>query len=199
MVNEHKKGPSTLNAKLSKIQFPEVCPVCLEEPEDLVFVTIAEKWDDEYAPSSWMRQQDKVSVALDAARGATTFAIPTCMKHGSKSVRSLKTKLIAALGFFILFYPILFFLIQINVALNFSRPLLPALLPFSAITILLIIILLYGLFPRALERSIRFQDVSRIRDSVLLSFSNFEYYRLFMKLNEMSVNIQNNTESKSYD
>ncbi|MFW9974292.1 MAG: hypothetical protein ACFFDQ_03350 [Candidatus Thorarchaeota archaeon] len=197
MVDENKQNPSLLNVKLSKIQFPEICPVCLEEPEDLVFVTITEKHDDDYLSSSWTKQNDKVSVALDAARGATTFVIPTCMRHGSKSVRSLKTKLISALGFFFLFYPILFFLIQINIALSFSRPLIQPLLAFLSLTILLILILLYGLFPRALERAIRFQHVSHTRDSVLLSFTNSEYQRLFIDLNSMNVDIQSDTKSKT--
>ncbi len=197
MMDEDKKSPSILNVKLSKIRFPEICPVCLEEPEDLVFVTITEKLHDDYLSSSWMKQEDKLSVALNAAKGAATFAIPTCMKHGSKSVRSLKTKLIAAIGFFILFYPILFFLLQINIALNYSRPLLPPLLGFLAVSMLLILMLFYGLIPRALERAVRFQHVSRTRDSVLLSFSNSEYQKRFVELNEMNVDIQYDAKSKS--
>jgi hypothetical protein len=137
--------------------------------------------------------------ALGAAKGATTFAIPTCMRHGSKSVRSLKTKLIAALGFFVLFYPILFFLLQINVALVYSRPLLQPLLGFTGTSALLIMILLYGLFPRALERAIRFHNVSRARDSVLLTVSNIEYNRQFLDLNEMTADIVEDKKSETVD
>ena len=189
MMTGKQKGQSKIRVKMSKIQFPEVCPVCLEEPKDLVFVTIIEKVDDNYGSSSWTKGQDKAAIALDAAKGATTFAIPTCMTHGSKSVRSLKTKLIAALGFFILFYPMLFFLLQINVALVYSRPLLQPLLGFIGTSSLFILILFYSLFPRALERAIRFHDVSRVKDSVLLSMSNTEYQGLFIDLNEMIVDI----------
>jgi hypothetical protein len=177
----NKTSLSRIRVKLSRIQFPEICPVCLEDPEDLVFVTILEKTHD----GTWAKQQDKLEIALNAARGATTFAVPTCMRHGSKSVRSLRTRLIAALGFFVLFYPILFFLLRINVALVYSRPLLQPVLGFLSTTSILILVLVYGLFPRALERAIRFHDVSRAKDAVFLSISNTEYHRLFLDLNEM--------------
>ena len=185
MTGDQKRS-SKIRVRISKIQFPEVCPVCLVEPEDLVFVTIMEKFGDDYTSGSWASQQDKTAIALNAAKGAITFAIPTCMKHGSKSVRSLKTKLIAAIGFFVLFYPILFFLLQINVALTYSGPILPPLLGTLVTSALLVMIIVYSLFPRALERAIRFHDVSRAKDSVLLSLSNPEYSRLFLDLNVMT-------------
>ena len=107
------------------------------------------------------------------------------MRHGSKSVRFLWTKLIEVIGFFILFYPILFFLLQINVAVVYSRPLLPSLLGFLITAFILMWFFLYGFFPRALERALRFQDVSRVNDSLLVSISNPEYRDQFLELNEM--------------
>ncbi len=176
---------SSIRVKLSRIQFPELCPVCLEEAEDLVFVTILERARNDFESRSWSDGKDKTQNALDAARGATTFAVPTCIKHGSKSVRSLRTKIIGAAGFFILFYPILFFLIQINLALVYSRPLIPPLISVLLTIFTLILFLLYGFFPRALERSLRFHDVSRVKDSLLLSISNQEYRNQFLELNKM--------------
>ena len=73
----------------------------------------------------------------------------------------------------------------INVALAYSGPILPPLLGTLVTTALLVMILLYSLFPRALERAVRFHDVSRVKDLVLLSLSNTEYSRRFLKLNEM--------------
>jgi hypothetical protein len=181
---------------LSKIQFPEVCPVCLSDVEDLVFVTILERAGDDYDTSSWTSGKDKTSVALDAARGSTTFAVPTCMSHGSKSVRSLRTKLIAVVGFFILFYPILFFLLQINVALVYSGILLPPLLGFFVTFFTLILFFLYGFFPRALERNLSFHDVSRMKDSLTVYISNPEYRNQFLELNEMTAEeVQSETDS----
>lgn len=187
---------SSIKVKLSKIQFPELCPVCLSDAEDLVFVTIIERAGDDFDASSWNSGKDKTKVALDATRGATTFAVPTCMSHGSNSVRSLRTKLIAVIGFFILFYPILFFLLQINVALVYSRLLLPPLLGFLVTSFTLILFFLYGFFPRALERARRFHDVSRVKDSLFLSILNPEYRDLFRELNEMYTEIvQKETDS----
>jgi cytochrome c biogenesis protein CcdA len=158
----------------------------LEEPEDLVFVTVVEKVGDNYSASSWAKQ-DKTDIALESAKGVTTFNLPTCMRHGSKSVRSLRTKLIAVLGFFVLFYPILFYLLSINVAVNYERDLANPLTGFLVTFTALILILLYGFFPRALERSVRFHRVSRTKDAVLLSLSNPEYMELFLELNGMVV------------
>lgn len=184
-MTKTQKRSTRVKVKISRIQFPEACPVCLEEPEDLVFVTVIEKVSDDYTSSSWAKQ-DKTDVALESAKGSTTFTIPTCMRHGSKSVRSLRKKLIAALGFFILFYPIIYFLLRINVSLVYSRSLTEPLLGFGITTTALILILLYGLFPRALERAVRFHDVNRVRDTVDLSLANAEYYGLFLEINEMS-------------
>ncbi len=175
---------SSIKVKLSKIQFPDFCPVCLSDAEDLVFVTIIERVGD-FDPKSWSNGSDKTNLALNAARGYTTFTVPTCMSHSSKSVRFLGTKLIAVIGFFILFYPILFFLLQINLALVYSRPLLPPLLGFLITALTLMWFFLYGLFPRALERALRFQDVSRVNDSLLVSISNPEYRDQFLDLNGM--------------
>ncbi|MFX1483051.1 MAG: hypothetical protein ACFFCP_07665 [Promethearchaeota archaeon] len=176
-----------IKVRLSKIQFPEVCPVCLAKAEDLVFVTILERAQNDFDASSWDRGLDKTKVALEAAQGATMLAVPTCMRHGSRSVRTLKTKLIAVLGFFILFYPILFFVLQIDLALTYSRelffPLLGALVTSSA----LVLFILYGFFPRALERALRFHDVKRVKDSLFISISNPVYQNLFLKLNGMFV------------
>jgi hypothetical protein len=190
---ERKTDPSRIRVKLSKIQFPEVCPVCLEEPEDLVFVTVLEKTYD----GTWSKAQDKVDIALNAARGAATFTVPTCMRHGSRTVRTLMTRVIAAIGFFVMFYPILFFLLRINVALVYSRPLFQPMLGFVSTTAILILILMYGLFPRSLERAIRFHDVSRVKDAVYLSISNSEYQHLFLDLNEMASDIVETEEVDS--
>ncbi|MFW9795162.1 MAG: hypothetical protein ACFFEE_12710 [Candidatus Thorarchaeota archaeon] len=176
---------SKIRVKLSKIQFPECCPVCMYEAEDLVFVTILDRAGNQFDASSWSNGRDKTEIALNAARGATTFTIPTCMRHGSKSVRSIRTKLIGVVGFFVLFYPILFYLLQINTALIYSRPLIPPLTSVLVLLLVLALFFLYGFFPRGLERALRFHDVSRTKDSLYLSISNPEYRSQFLELNEM--------------
>lgn len=176
---------SSIKVKLTKIQFPEICPVCLDDAEDLVFVTIVEKARDDFEALAWNNGKDKTKAALDTARGATTFGVPTCMSHGSKSVRSFRTKMIAVLGFFIMFYPILFYVLQINLALTYSRPLIPPATGFLVTFTALFLFLLYGFFPRALERALRFHNVSRAKDSVFLSISSSEYRNHFLEMNEM--------------
>ena len=126
-------------------------------------------------------------MVLDAAQGATTFSVPTCMRHGSRSVRSFRSKMIAVIGFFIIFYPILYFLLSINLALTYSRDLTQPLTGFIATVSVLVAFLLYGFFPRGLERALQFHDVNRAKDVVLLSISKSEYLDQFRKLNEMHV------------
>ena len=191
------KGASKIRVKMSKILFPEVCPVCLDEPEDLVFVTVLERYDDGYSASSWIKQQDKTAAALDAARGAVTFSIPACMHHGSKSVRTVRTKLIAIVGFFVMFYPILFYLLDINLALTYSGSVVRPILGFIGTTLVLLVLLFYGLFPRALERAVRFHYVSRVKDVALVSLKNVEYRARFLELNEMTVDIMNDDEAET--
>jgi hypothetical protein len=182
---------SVIKVKLSKIQFPEFCPVCLEEAEDLVFVTVAERARDDYEARSWGTVRDKTQIALDAASGATTFSVPTCMRHGSRSVRSFRSKVIAVIGFFIIFYPILYFLLSINSALASSRELTQPLTGLLATFSVLVAFLLYGFFPRALERALRFHEVSRVKDTVFLSISKPEYRSQFLELNEMHSDVVN--------
>ncbi len=175
-----------LRVKISKIEFPEFCPVCMEPAEDLVFISVTEsKGLESYELKSWMRRSDKASAALEAAKGVTTFAVPTCMQHGSKSVRTIKTRIISAFGFFVFFYPILFFLLQINLALVYSRSLMEPLTGALISIIAMILVILYGLFPRALERSLIFENVKRVKDSVDLKLRNDEYRRLFLEMNEI--------------
>ncbi|MFW9959981.1 MAG: hypothetical protein ACFFDV_03125 [Candidatus Thorarchaeota archaeon] len=183
---EHGRKKARIRAKLSRIIFPETCPVCSDEAEDLVFVTVIERHGPESHESSLLiRGEDRTSAALEAAKGAMTFAVPTCMRHGSKTVRGLRTKMIAVAGFFIFFYPILFFLLQINVALIYSRSLMEPLLGLVVFSTALIIAVLYGIFPRALERALRFECISRAKDSVDVIMSNIEYMEKFLAMNEI--------------
>lgn len=177
-----------VKVKLSSIKFPEICPVCLDEAEDLVFITVLERRSPtSYDSSSLIGGKDKVSAALESAKGATMFPLPTCLFHGSKSVRSLRTKLIAVIGFFLFFYPILFYLLQINAALIYSRSLMDPLVGLIVFSGALLLTLFYGLFPRALERAIRFQNISRTKDTVEVVMTNNEYRKIFTELNEMNV------------
>ena len=184
-----------VQAKLSAVKFPEVCPVCMSPAEDLVFITVIDKiGPDDYTGTTWAKQDDRVTAALNAARGHATFAVPTCLAHGSRSVRSLRTKLIALVGFFVFFYPTLYFLLHLNVELNYSGPTTFTLAGLSVSVAALLLCLLYGLFPRALERKLRFVDLQRSKDRVLLIFGNQEYQSMFLELNGVNAELVRGTE-----
>lgn len=174
--------------KLSRIKFPELCPVCMEPAEDLVFITIIEsQGPDSYESSSWAKGDDKIAAALQSARTSTTFHVPTCMFHGSKSVRTLRTRFVAVVGFFVLFYPIIFFLLQINLALIYSKSLTEPMLGALFFIGLLLVTILYAIIPRALERGLRFENTSRTNDSVDVIIANKEYRKRFREENEMFI------------
>ncbi|MHA2371886.1 MAG: hypothetical protein ACXAEB_02645 [Candidatus Thorarchaeota archaeon] len=183
-----KKRHRVIQAKLSKVEFPEVCPVCMEEAEDLVAITILDSTrlnKDSTIAGTWSDGRNGMDAAIAASKGASTFWVATCMVHGSKNVTTVQKKVISVVGFFVLFYPILFYVLGVIAALEFARPMLPVLLPFVLLLILLIGILMYGFYPRALERMIKFVEINRPRDYVQIEIRNPEYVVAFLKINEM--------------
>ena len=130
-----------------------------------------------------MKGDDKAGAALQSAKSSTTFSVPTCMAHGSKSVRTIRTRFITVMGFFVLFYPIIYYLLQIDLALIYSRPLFEPIIGAILFIFLLISTIFYGLFPRALERGLKFENTSRTKDSVDIIIKNREYRKIFFELN----------------
>lgn len=160
----------------------------MEPAEDLVFITIIESYGpDSYDSSSWVKGDDRVEAALQSAKSATTFSVPTCIAHGSKSVRTVRTRFVSVVGFFVLFYPIVYYLLQINLALIYSRSLTLPILGAVFFIILLLVTIFYGLFPRALERGLKFENTSRTKDSVDVVIRNREYRQRFIEMNAVFV------------
>jgi hypothetical protein len=177
-----------IRCTLSKIVFPEICPVCLEEPEDLVAITILERplgeKGDDRTYSTLKRGTSKTDIALEAARGAATLWVPTCLRHGSGSVRSDRMRLIPVIGFFVLFYPILYFVLAVR-----SSGSLVDMGGLASSVTLLFIIFLYGYFPRALERYMKVIELEFSKDRIYLKVKDPNYLQQFMSLNEMHCDI----------
>lgn len=177
-----------VRSSISKIKFPEACPVCLHEPEDLILVTVLDRASDDINTdiySSFKRGDDQVGATMDSIKGAATFWIPTCNRHGSGSLRSGKAKFIAWASYFVFFYIILYFILDVTRAIHLSRPLL---VPAVGLTVALgvfLTLVLYGYFPRILERKMKFLDIDRSSDSVTIDIKNEEYLEQFMALNQM--------------
>lgn len=191
--NQELANLTLVRAKISKVEFPEKCPVCLDEPEDLVSVTITERSSvvrrDDSAVSTWADGKDKADLILASARGAVTFWVPTCMLHGSGKLRTGRARFIAWAALFVLFYPALFFLLGINAAIWHSRSLLEPVTGLAVILVLLFVLVIYGYYPRALERSLKFIDIDRAKDTVYIDIMNDEYRKLFMDLNAMHADV----------
>ncbi|TET14278.1 MAG: hypothetical protein E3J82_02120 [Candidatus Thorarchaeota archaeon] len=191
--NQELANLTLVRAKISKVEFPEKCPVCLDEPEDLVSVTITERFSvvrgDDSAVSTWADGKDKAELILASARGAVTFWVPTCMLHGSGKLRTGRARFIAWAALFVLFYPALFFLLGINAAIWHSRSLLEPLANLTVILLVFFVLVIYGYYPRALERSLKFIDIDRAKDAVYIDIMNDEYRKLFMDLNAMHADV----------
>ncbi len=182
-----------VRAKISKVEFPEKCPVCLDEPEDLVSVTITERASavrgNENAVSTWADGKDKADLILASARGAVTFWVPTCMLHGSGKLRTGRARFIAWAALFVLFYPTLFFILGINAAIWHSRSLFEPVVNLTVILLVFFVLVIYGYYPRALERALRFIDIDRAKDAVYIDIRNDDYRKLFMNLNAMHADV----------
>ncbi|NHI82777.1 MAG: hypothetical protein EAX81_00550 [Candidatus Thorarchaeota archaeon] len=180
---------SILRCKISNLQFPEICPVCMKEGEDLIAVTVIERSPSKErydTHSSWGSGEDKVGAALEAARGATVFWIPTCLKHGSRSVRTERKRLLAFAAYFVMFYPMLYFFLSLRNAMLQERPFEIPLLGLLVTLLIFLLMAFYGFYPRSLEKAVTILNTERSRDSVYLRIRNDEYRRAFMELNEMS-------------
>ena len=83
---DSRNRTTRVRTSISKVQFPEVCPVCMASPEDLVSVTVIEKSiyrkREEDTPSVWSSGTSAPDPALRSGRVAT-FWVPTCMKHAA--------------------------------------------------------------------------------------------------------------------
>ena len=205
MSEDDEKNQGLVNltlvrAKISKVEFPEKCPVCLDEPEDLVSVTITERSSvvrrDDNAVSTWADGKDKAELILASARGAVTFWVPTCMLHGSGKLRTERARFIAWAALFVLFYPALFFLLGINAAIWHSRSLFEPVANLIVILLVFFILVIYGYYPRALERSLKFIDIDRAKDTVYIDIMNDEYRKLFMNLNGMHADVIRSPEDE---
>ncbi len=191
--NQERANLTLVRANISKVEFPERCPVCLDEPEDLVSVTIIERSSvvrrDDNAVSTWADGKDKAELILASARGAVTFWVPTCMLHGSGKLRTGRARFIAWAALFVLFYPALFFLLGINAAIWHSRSLLEPVANLIVILLVFFVLVIYGYYPRALERSLKFIDIDRAKDTVYIDIMNNGYRKLFMDLNAMHADV----------
>ncbi len=186
-----KDQPCIVKAKISKITFPEVCPVCMDEAEDLVAITVFETTIDHWSErrglvSGWVKEQDKADMALSQTKGGSIFWIPACLSHGSNTVTTPRKQVISILGFMLLFYPLLYFFLGFVAAIEYSRPILEYLVPVIILLLTMVGDIMYGFFPRTLERSIRFLDIDYSRDEALIFLKNDQYRSLFLKTNEMS-------------
>ncbi len=177
---------TSIRARLSTLKFPEMCPACLKSPpEDLVAVTIIERpeYDRHLEDTIALSKRNDIDITLTTASGAVTLFIPTCLHHGSKSLRTLRTRLSPAIAFFLLFYPILFFMMQLNIAYTTHRDTIQPLIMLALSLTVMLISCAYGMTPRALERSIKFRDISGGRDQITIEIANQTYASAFLESN----------------
>ncbi|UCE10058.1 MAG: hypothetical protein JSW61_13975 [Candidatus Thorarchaeota archaeon] len=182
-----------IRVKVSEIQFPEVCPVCLEDPEDLVAITITQTprtgKKDSNISSAWTSGRKEVDVAIAALEAAATFWVPACMSHGSKSVRTQRKRAVAWVSFFVFFYPILISILLTATAIHYNMSLLEPLVGLALSSGLFLLFVGYGYYPRALEKAVRFIELDRPSNSIFLQIRGTEYREMFLELNGMNADL----------
>ncbi len=191
-MGEYGTPSSIIKCTLSKVKFPEVCPVCLDEPFDLVPITVFERKSVARPPvtradifssgpkPNFGRQEPET-------QSSVLFWIPACAAH--MNIVTIKTKAIGALGFFILFYPALFFALAMIRDVRYGGNLLFDLVIFLIIVTVTGGLLAFGFMPRSLQRAIVFDGVNRGENVVLLRIHNDEYRRLFLEQNQSHADI----------
>ena len=118
------------------------------------------------------------------------------MLHGSGKLRTGRARFIAWAALFVLFYPALFFLLGINAAIWHSRSLLEPVANLIVILLVFFVLVIYGYYPRALERSLKFIDIDRAKDTVYIDIMNNGYRKLFMDLNAMHADVIRSPEEE---
>ncbi|MHA2424056.1 MAG: hypothetical protein ACXAEF_04665 [Candidatus Thorarchaeota archaeon] len=200
---QQKDRHRTVVAKFTKVVFPEICPVCMNEAEDLVALTMMEtkeRWTETRSlVGGWAKSQDRADVILEQARGGTTFWIPACLQHGSGSVTTPRKKTMSAIGFLFLLYPFIFYVLGIAAALEFSRPLTDYVMPLAIIFGLIVLDIAYGFYPRALERNLKIWDFSIAKDRVTIVIKNNEYRELFLEQNALHADLYENDTTEDED
>ena len=145
-----KQGVIRVRAKLSKVEFPEMCPVCLAKPEDLISVTMMEQShfnrSENESIVGWSTGKDQSERVIAAVQGAATFWVPTCMRHGTMTLRLGRIRFLAWAALFALFYPGLYFFLGILNAIYNPRPWLQPLAGLIITISLLLFFALYGYY-----------------------------------------------------
>ncbi|MBS3794278.1 MAG: hypothetical protein KGY80_05260 [Candidatus Thorarchaeota archaeon] len=176
-----------VRARLSKLELPEVCPVCMEQADDLVPITAYEREGigqlAEPPRSAWRTGKKDIGPDLQSIRGALILWIPCCAAHCN--VRSDREKHVGLCGFLLLVYPLIYIWLGIISAIGNEGPLLPPITGLLIIIVILIFLGVYSFFPRALERAFRIQNINRTSDYVILGLSNKEYLAAVMEQNQM--------------
>ncbi|MHA1770137.1 MAG: hypothetical protein ACTSYL_11430 [Candidatus Thorarchaeota archaeon] len=113
--------------------------------------------------------------------------VPVCQDHMGK--RTFGTALTGVIGFFLFFYPLLFSLLCISRDLRYGGNLVLDTLVFLTFAGITSALLLYGFFPRSIERAIFIERANRGEDLIFLRISNEEYLEQFMELNQMHAKI----------
>ena len=67
---------------------------------------------------------------------------------------------------------------------------------FQVWVLVFLVLVIYGYYPRALERSLKFIDIDRAKDAVYIDIMNDEYRKLFMDLNAMHADVIHSIEDE---
>jgi hypothetical protein len=188
-----KKNDNIIRAKIGSIVFPEVCPVCMHEADDIVRMTINLYSYGGALESS--NPQDALREKLAQTNGRISFSIPglslsipACHRHVPKDIPDLH-KVIWFCCMLGGMYPGIFYLLLAVNAIHRRMDFFPFLVPWLITILILGTISGYIFFPRAFERYFKILDIEPSGDHILLVLTNPNYRNQFLESNPMHAEI----------
>jgi hypothetical protein len=192
-VAQVKTGGDIIRVKIGSIVFPEVCPVCMREADDIVRMTVNLYSYGGALESS--NPQAALREKLARSNGRITFAIPglsftvpVCERHAPRDIPD-KHKVVWFFSMLGGMYPGVFFLFLTLNAIYTQSDFIPFLVPWVITVLILGIISGYIFFPRSFQRYFKILDIESSGENVLLVLSNPEYRNQFLESNPMHAEV----------
>jgi hypothetical protein len=201
-IDKHRyrrtKGLALINdniirAKIGSVVFPEVCPVCMNEADDIVRMTVNLYSYGGALESS--NPQAALREKLARSNGQITFAlpglsfsVPVCNRHLPKEIPDLH-KVIWFCCMLGGIYPGVFYLLLTANAIHRRINFFPFLIPWIITILILGAISGYIFFPRAFQRYFKFLEFEPTGENIFLHLGNSNYRDLFLENNPMNAEI----------
>jgi hypothetical protein len=178
-----------IRAKIGSVVFPEVCPVCLREADDIIRMTLnlysyGGALESSNPQAALREKLAKSNGRVTFAIPGVSFSIPACHRHKPKEIPDLH-KVIWFCSMLGGMYPGLFYLLLTVNAIHRGTDFVPFLIPWIITILVLGVVSGYIFFPRAFPRYFKILDIEPSGSHILLVLKNPKYRNQFLECNPM--------------